>query len=52
MILRAKKAKHFFIDSTFKKPKDYYELFIVMLIDVLTDKSYPVFYSVLSDKSE
>ena len=52
MILRAKKSKHFFIDSTFKKPKDYYELFIVMFIDILTDKSYPVFYAILSYKTE
>ena len=52
MIYRAKKSKHFFIDSTFKKPKDYYQFFIVMFIDILTDKAYPVFYATLSDKTE
>ena len=52
MILRAKKSQHFFIDSTFKKPKDYNQLFIVTFLDVLTEKSYPVFYAILSDKSE
>lgn len=52
MILRPKKANYFFIDSTFKKPKDYYELFMVMFIDILIDKSYPVFYTILSDKAE
>ena len=52
MIYRAKKSKHFFIDSTFKKPKDYYQFFIVMFIDILTDKAYQVFYATLSDKTE
>ena len=52
MIYRAKKSFHFFVDSTFKKPKDYYQFFIVMFIDILTDKAYPVFYATLSDKTE
>ncbi len=52
MIYRAKKSMNFFIDSTFKKPKDYYQFFIVMSIDILTDKAYPVFYATLSDKTE
>ena len=47
MINRAKKAKNFYIDSTFKKPKNYYQLFIIMFIDILTEKSYLIFYSKL-----
>ena len=50
MIFRAKKSMHFFIDSTFKKSKDYYQFFILMFFDILTDKAYPIFYDIFQTK--
>ena len=51
-IKRIRKAKHYFIDSTFHHPPEFKQLLIVMYKDIITDLKIPGIYILMNEKSE
>ena len=51
-ISHAKKAYHFYIDSTFIRPIGLYQLLVALYQDVLTSKNYTLSYVIMNNKWE
>ena len=47
-----KVSKNLFIDATFHHPKEFYQLLIIMYIDIITNLKIPAFYILMNNKTE
>ena len=52
IIKRIRKSKHYYLDGTFRHPKEFKQLLILMYKDIITDLKIPGIYILLNGKSQ